>query len=830
MVKNIIHVFAMALCLLFLFPFTANAVPARPKLLQEKLLSLPPLYSRNTYAGDTQHQSQDIWRRILLDIGIDSPAPDVNHYSWEDCNYDTALDTLQQIRQAQDKSAAYEKFWAENQNRVFSMCNGSAEKSDAPITPKDGKFPARAQSDYLYQLASWHFYHHDYADALPIYQKIADDKNARARDIANYMVMRALMHDGRPEEAYAKAEAILADPSLKTVHAITENFRFVIMNTSRGDPIKPDAKLAEKHLRWLLTMIAAAPEKADHLQQSLNNYQDAMEQLNTYFPLFDKETKRIDWWLDTKITPQSGRMQAAKKLAPENELVDWMQAKWAFNIFDNDWLWALHQPKSSYWNQNHNIVQHAWQRWQQGGTGEWLQIAITRAHPDDALAPDIIKSASPYLDHVPNTEGTEYKSWVFDLWSNLLRLHVGRGEYDQALALISDHPEFKDLKQTQAYRSSTYEYEKVVYNVLRWLVYTGHVDEARQILAVALKNCPDSFQYWRTWLAKDWAEASVAGQSHSFIGNDAVFNDPRLWETMVDELSSENLFKLASDEKFPASDRALIARAIFTRALLLHKDGATTDRYAVLAAKLNPSAREDILAGVVGHDPNKYISLLLRMPRLRPLPYLEYAAKRDGDSNDPQSNPTAIDNFNHNDNNWWCQVSHTKISDRVFNAARIVPGFKFNSEKVYGYSRTINQFFKSIPPEDPEFKPYADKQKAILAQHPYHQLVDENEIRALAAIPMAPRYLTEAVISHEKIKHFFFWQPKEDKDQSAQQLHEAIRTTRYSCELDGSHAIYSKEAYDILHKQYAETPWAKATPYWFGCSHFRNGCEKQPAN
>ena len=49
-------------------------------------------------------------------------------------------------------------------------------------------------------------------------------------------------------------------------------------------------------------------------------------------------------------------------------------------------------------------------------------------------------------------------------------------------------------------------------------------------------------------------------------------------------------------------------------------------------------------------------------------------------------------------------------------------------------------------------------------------------------------------------------------DLPAADLKLAIRLTRYGCERNGSHAAYSRAAYERLHAFYADTVAAKATP------------------
>ena len=45
-------------------------------------------------------------------------------------------------------------------------------------------------------------------------------------------------------------------------------------------------------------------------------------------------------------------------------------------------------------------------------------------------------------------------------------------------------------------------------------------------------------------------------------------------------------------------------------------------------------------------------------------------------------------------------------------------------------------------------------------------------------------------------------------------LHLTVRATRHGC-TDKESGSYSKQAFQLLHKQYPKSEWAKRTPYWF---------------
>lgn len=100
---------------------------------------------------------------------------------------------------------------------------------------------------------------------------------------------------------------------------------------------------------------------------------------------------------------------------------------------------------------------------------------------------------------------------------------------------------------------------------------------------------------------------------------------------------------------------------------------------------------------------------------------------------------------------------------------------------------------KALPIAPPEFlrssQPSALRQAAVLQ-----------------ALGTAPNYLCRIAIE---------WAEKNPTDARAPEaLHLAVRSTRYGC-TDKETGRWSKAAYDLLHRRYPNTTWAKNTKYWF---------------
>jgi hypothetical protein len=80
------------------------------------------------------------------------------------------------------------------------------------------------------------------------------------------------------------------------------------------------------------------------------------------------------------------------------------------------------------------------------------------------------------------------------------------------------------------------------------------------------------------------------------------------------------------------------------------------------------------------------------------------------------------------------------------------------------------------------------------------------QFQQISAIGRAPNYLCQQVIN---------WATQNPADpRVAEALHLAVTTTRHGC-TDANSGRWSKAAFDLLHRKYGNTSWAKKTPYWF---------------
>jgi hypothetical protein len=161
---------------------------------------------------------------------------------------------------------------------------------------------------------------------------------------------------------------------------------------------------------------------------------------------------------------------------------------------------------------------------------------------------------------------------------------------------------------------------------------------------------------------------------------------------------------------------------------------------------------------------------------------------------------TKIDTFQHSDNNWWCawqRARHRSSADAAL----------------------YRQFLEdpSLPEEEQEGGiARAERKLGPLLRRSWlwNAAASEREQAALAGIDCAPKLLAERAVA---------WTgPSLGGQDEALAL--AVRATRYGCQRQGGHGVYSKAAFTLLHRRFPASGAAKRTRYWFDCSHFSYVC------
>ena len=223
----------------------------------------------------------------------------------------------------------------------------------------------------------------------------------------------------------------------------------------------------------------------------------------------------------------------------------------------------------------------------------------------------------------------------------------------------------------------------------------------------------------------------------------------------------------ASSRSLPTHLRRDVAQAAWMRAVLVG-DNKTADELVPALKAVAPdltSALDDFLK-VTEPDAKRFSALYtwLKNPGVEPVV----------DQGVGRESPLSKQDIYRD--NWWC--TGTTVAPPEATPADTDERTSFTSSSIHG----------------PDF--LTDAQRAV----------GQKEWAALSSLGAMPDYLCKQVIQ------FANSNPTDPRVPEA--LHLAINSTRYGCTGKDT-GRWSKAAFDLLHRRYANTPWAKKTKYWF---------------
>jgi hypothetical protein len=331
----------------------------------------------------------------------------------------------------------------------------------------------------------------------------------------------------------------------------------------------------------------------------------------------------------------------------------------------------------------------------------------------------------------------------------------------------------------------------VVFHTARLLRESGRADEARGFIdrtfAGDMTSWPqsalNSLLHERMMVARNLDEflkaaaREPAGFSDNDDGREVPMEQKEAAEMTKDakvffDTDATNVFnklmpvalinEAAGSPTLAVNLRRDVTQAVFMRAALLDRV-ATANQAATKLAAIYPQLREFLTAyqRATTPDARRFAAayVALKFPGLRP--FVTAGVGRSTDVGE-------IDSYR---DNWWCAEP---------------PGMFGGAPQ----SEQNGQSMSSIPPD------FLKVRQAEAAK----------EYAALQALGTAPNYLAQTVIG---------WATKTPADQRAPEaLALAVKSTRYGC-TDKETGRWSKAAFDLLHRKYPNTSWAKETKYWF---------------
>ncbi|HEY8226883.1 MAG TPA: hypothetical protein VIG25_16495 [Pyrinomonadaceae bacterium] len=227
------------------------------------------------------------------------------------------------------------------------------------------------------------------------------------------------------------------------------------------------------------------------------------------------------------------------------------------------------------------------------------------------------------------------------------------------------------------------------------------------------------------------------------------------------------LKEVAKSSALPDHLRRDVAQAAWLRAVILD-DLKTADELAPVLKTLVPALSPALDQFVAAQQPaaKKFAAMFiwLKTPGLEPV--VDQGIGREGSL-------TEQDQYR---DNWWCGAAFAKTV-----------GTSDDEEKLPSFTAT-----------------YVDEPPAFLSAA--QNTAAEREYSLLDNFGAAPNYLSRQVIQ---------WANSNPTDPRVPEaLHLAVNSTRHGC-TDKDTGRWSKAAFDLLHRRYGNTTWAKKTKYWF---------------
>jgi hypothetical protein len=753
-----------------------------------------------SFAGESQWRDRDEWKSLVAKLSPSQAGADVGY----SCRIGHALTVLKQRVAQLGEHHPYVIHWIAVQSAVLQACSDEntaiSLPEPLPITGEndaDRELRSLQAFDRAYQQASLNFYRRNYADAIAAYRAIAASSSPH-RAVARYMIANSFANSGRFEEARTEVQAVLADPSVSEVHAITQELTGYIANLA--DTAGQWSELLDQAVAVLsrpAAAILASPKLTEDYRRALYDidYLGARRQDD-------------DWWLVGRLPENPTRSKALYDAARRYPMIVWLIAGQslaglheaaAWQVIGNNWR----ERTSAYAKAARELTGSA------GGLAWETFDALTASAVADDPAPRSAR-LSEMSSRVMASCGTAPETAALGTWLlHTIRLLAEKGDFPAAYQALQSFP----LKETLAFHRS-------LLRLGQYLAGTGRIEEGRKYRSTflqgtarerlaGLENADElraQFASLSALFAVDMNDWLATAALHPLPASDPLFN----------LLPQKLLARLSADATFAQKERALFARVAWTRAYVLGlpDDQPLTDRMLELNPGINAVYQDVKQTYGKTDESRRWLLTLLRTPRLGILT----TAPGGWDMLDMTGDepPAALDAYDHNDRNWWCPFNldrhllalRESVDHLTGNGAAQPPDRPGTSYVTRYWYRSDDWFRAQIDPaKTAELDAAREK---LLRTHPAVRMIDWKELARLRKAPSAPKVLSESAVQ---------WARRGGRleDGVGEALSLSLRAARYGCNWAGSHRIYTQASVGILKTMFKDSRWARETPYWYDC-------------
>jgi hypothetical protein len=733
---------------------------------------------------DDSWQQREEWKKLVQQV---APEQDEAANPAYDCRIGYPLSVLKQHIASFGAADPYVKQWVNTQAAVIKAC-GAGKGAQIALPDAQGvkaEQTSLLQSDRAYQAASIAIYT-DKPKAIELFRAIAAN-NSPHKAAARYNIANLLANVRNIADARKEVQAILADPSLASVHSITEELDGYISNIE--DTPAGWTALIDRTVATL-----SSPESA------ITTSEDAKKRYSS--ALYDISyvgvgAKQGDWWITNTMPEDPTISKALADAARKHPMALWMMTGQTVDQHFNQAPWSLVGPKWQAWNAS--VIDRALALEPAGGSLTGLSkdsLMALKASGDDPSRKQLWQQAQAAAEAARSSCGNAKETGALAaLTLNAVRVSVQAGQYDEALAGIKA----LGIGNTKLYR------DVIVARVAENILAAGKAEEGRKMrTALDLETFAKSLSSSDANVAKEelagFLEWIAEDKEHWLTAVGLMSN--RLSSSMLNLLPAKVLRELSASNDFTAQQKALLARTAWTRDYI--RAGLPTKSTSDAMLALNPQLQQSVdklkadYPNLKGKD--LWLLTILRNPRFGIM-------VSSPDWTDPieadREDFSAIDYYDHNDKNWWCPLE----IDRNLVAVRN------DYDSASGVLAANEYHAKDLQPllEDGAMDGAAKSRDALLKAHPMTKAVSWKEAGQLAKARSAPNSLSRAAVALARSGRAVAAAPEA--------LGRAVLVTRYGCNWHGRHGSYSKDAQQLLKRKFPQSEWAAKTPYWFDCMY-----------
>ena len=511
----------------------------------------------------------------------------------------------------------------------------------------------------------------------------------------------------------------------------------------------------------------------EHCPQCLKRYEAALSDIGfLQRNIFYSRPDLPDWVLTGKLPQEYRTSTALAALAKTEPMAAWLA--FPTNAYrDHAWALATRMP----------------------------QPKAVRSYLDRMS--DIGTSADcPWLHENPATDATILLRLV---GNELARLKTGTDVEEHAAALsfdyynlirhlLMDTDDHRDhfniaLRQLHGFPyKETMMYGRTIDDSLQYLMTVGRLIDARRLRDALQLDRPEG---WLRYTSSAGALMVLAEDEDHLLR--VLATAPFYPREYLNHLPTAELWRLAAKSDLSRGQRALFVRAAWSRDYALGR--IISREHDKLLRALAPEIT-DTWRTPPDHDVKpddiSIVRDVLKSPGLNTV-IEDFSRMPDDKDSEATSTLTGLDHYNHNDNNWWCAFDiprHRAALDET-----LAQNFRLYDDK----------------PELTHQHVRAMLARALRDSYLFRR-INPAELAKLSKVECAPQVLSEGIVAWVRNSG---GSGTDQASAQADALADAVLSTRWGCNRDGSHAAYSREAFELLHSRFPNSPEARQTPYWF---------------